>query len=94
MRGIGLVLAVFIVTTTAGNADVLLLDSIHTAPPNDSSGIPRPHRGSSMDAVRSRFGQATEEVPAIGEPPITRWTYPQYPVYFEYQHVIDVVVHR
>ena len=94
MRGVELALALFLATTTVGHADVLLLDSIDAAPPNDSSGVPRPHRGSSMATVRNHFGQPTEELPAVGEPPITRWAYPRYTVYFEHQHVIDVVVHR
>ena len=47
-----------------------------------------------MDTVKAQYGEPTEAKPAVGDPPITRWVYPGYTVYFEYQHVIDVVVHR
>lgn len=94
MKGPGLALALVIAATTTAQADVLLLETINAAPPNTASGVPRPHRGSSMTIVKGQFGEPTETKAAIGEPPITRWAYPGYTVYFEHQHVIDVVVHR
>jgi hypothetical protein len=30
----------------------------------------------------------------VGQPPITRWDYASYSVYFEYDRVIDSVRHR
>lgn len=94
MKAVGLALAFLVTAGTTAQADVLLLDSINAAPPNNASGIPRPHRGSSMTTVRSQYGDPAEEIPAVGEPPISRWVYPEYTVYFEYEHIIDVVVHR
>jgi len=80
---------------TAGvQADVLLLDAIQEAPPNAASGLVRPHRGETMNEVFAGFGEPKETRDAIGEPPISRWIYPGYTVYFEHQTVIDVVVHR
>ncbi len=29
----------------------------------------------------------------MGDPPITRWVYPDFTVYFEYQYVINAVSH-
>lgn len=78
----------------AVQADVLLLDAIAQDPPNTSSGLMRPHRGESMTSVRGGYGEPEAIKGPIGEPPITRWVYPGYTVYFEYQTVIDVVVHR
>lgn len=75
-------------------ADVLLLDAIAAAPPNSSAGVLRPQSGQSMDSVRSSFGEPTSMMGAVGEPPITRWVYPAYTVYFEHRNVINVVVHR
>jgi len=43
--------------------------------------------------VLERFGLADEEHPAVGKPPITRWDYREFSVYFEYDHVIDSVRH-
>ena len=94
MKGVGLALAFLVAATATAQADVLLMDSINAVPPNNASGVPRPHRGSSMTTVRGQYGDPVEQMPAVGEPPITRWTYPRYTVYFEHQHVLDVVVHR
>jgi hypothetical protein len=47
-----------------------------------------------MDQVRQRYGAPDIEYPWVGEPPITRWEYAGYSVFFEYQHVLTSVVHR
>ncbi len=75
------------------SADVLLLQAIQQAPPNNAQGIPRPRRGMTMDQVRRHFGNPGQEIPPVGEPPITRWVYPKYTVYFEHQYVLESVVH-
>ena len=56
------------------------------------STIDRPSRGMSMTAVESRFGQPAASHNAVGQPPITRWDYPGFAVYFEHQYVIHAVV--
>ena len=94
MKGSGFVLAFAIASTTVAQADVLLLDAITSAPPNSESGVLRPRSGTSMTQVKNRFGEPDSVKGPVGEPPITRWTYPAYSVYFEHEHVIDVVVHR
>ena len=33
-----------------------------------------------------------EKLPEVGDPPIIRWIYPSYTVYFEYQYVINSVL--
>ena len=53
-----------------------------------------PVRGTSMSQVEARFGAPTERYPAVGQPPITRWVYPGFVVYFEYSHVIHTVAVR
>lgn len=45
-----------------------------------------------MAAVTSRFGEPEDQAPSIGQPPITRWYYPGYTVYFEHDRVITSVV--
>ena len=44
-----------------------------------------------MDKVRDAYGSPRLERPAVGEPPITRWEYDGYTVYFEHQLVITSV---
>lgn len=54
----------------------------------------RPTRGMSEASVEARFGTPVSKVPAVGEPPISRWEYPGFIVYFEYDLVIHTVVKR
>ncbi len=56
--------------------------------------VPRPTRGLTMAQVEQRFGEPQEKLPAVGKPPITRWVYGNYTVYFEHQYVLHSVVHH
>jgi hypothetical protein len=56
------------------------------------SDVATPARGMSMDQVASKFGAPVSKVPAVGRPPISRWEYPGFVVYFEHEHVIHSVV--
>ena len=59
-----------------------------------ASSIARPHRGQTMRQVQADFGRPAKRYPAVGDhPPITRWDYPGYSVYFEYNRVVHAVVH-
>ena len=69
-------------------ADVLLLDGIEAA---QHAAVPRPARGTSMERVESTFGPPSSRHAAVGDPPITRWDYPGFVVYFEHQFVIHAV---
>jgi hypothetical protein len=55
------------------------------------SDVATPTRGMSMDQVASKFGAPATKVPAVGKPPISRWEYPGFIVYFEHEHVIHSV---
>lgn len=50
-----------------------------------------PRRGMSMDQVQNEYGQPAAISDSVGKPPITRWTYGDRIVYFEYSKVIHVV---
>jgi len=52
----------------------------------------KPTRGMSMDKVRSLYGEPQKQHPAKGKPPITRWDYSQFSVYFESNSVIHSVL--
>lgn len=80
----GLVIAVAASTAAA--------DQLTTPPaPSASEQANRPARGMSMDKVEATFGAPTNRAPAVGEPPITRWEYPGFVVYFEHHLVIHTV---
>ena len=55
------------------------------------SDVATPTRGMTMDQVTSKFGAPVTKVPAVGQPPISRWDYPGFVVYFEHDHVIHSV---
>jgi len=56
--------------------------------------IQLPGRGMSMEMVQNRFGEATDKFSAVGEPPITKWVYVTFTVYFESEFVIHAVVNN
>ena len=56
------------------------------------SDVATPTRGMTMNQVQSKFGTPVTKVPAVGKPPIARWEYPGFVVYFELDHVIHSVV--
>jgi len=51
-----------------------------------------PARGMSMEKVQAAFGEPAKRVPAVGQPPITRWEYPGFVVYFENRTVLHTVI--
>jgi hypothetical protein len=56
------------------------------------SDVATPARGMTMNQVATKFGTPVNKVPAVGKPPISRWEYPGFVVYFESEHVIHSVV--
>jgi hypothetical protein len=89
-----LMMALCVAPGTSAIADTLLLDGINASPANSGSGVMRPKRGATMSEVTAQFGEPKTTKGPIGEPPISRWEYPAYTVYFEYDRVINAVVHR
>lgn len=57
-----------------------------------SSNIPVPVNNMSMKVVQNQFGSPDNVAFPVGDPPIARWYYPQYTVYFEFDRVIISVV--
>lgn len=52
-----------------------------------------PERGSTREAVRERLGEPVRKVAPVGDPPISRWVYDRFTVYFEYDRVLHSVKH-
>jgi len=57
------------------------------------SSVARPGRGTTMHEVEAKFGAPEKRHSAVGKPPITRWDYPSFSVYFEFNRVVHSVVH-
>ncbi len=56
------------------------------------SPTPLPHRGMKRDQVRARYGPPGAHSAAVGDPPISRWHYDGFTVYFEEDTVVHSVV--
>lgn len=82
---IGLLAALVLTSAVADAADQL---------PADPVAVERPQRGITMATVQSRFGEPVTRHPAVGQPPITRWDYPSFAVFFEHDRVIHAVLAR
>lgn len=57
----------------------------------DQSPVDMPTKGMSKERVKSLFGEPLEDVPAKGQPPISRWKYQDFTVYFDSNTVIHCV---
>ena len=89
IRSLVLVIGLALLGGTPVLADVLLMEGIQSAPAVDT-----PHNGITMAQVRQQYGNPVSEHPAVGDPPITRWDYDDYSVFFENDLVLHSVVHR
>lgn len=69
-------------------ADTLLVEGVSAA---QSTAAERPARGSSKARVEALFGAPANRSGAVGQPPITRWDYADFVVFFEYDHVVHTV---
>lgn len=94
--------------TAPAAATVNSVPAASTAPATTSAVMPAqaisgpslPSRGMSMANVEHIFGAPQEKLPAVPDPgtklhpPITRWIYPGYVVYFEYNYVVHTVLKK
>ena len=75
----------------AGIAGADTLDMKDTDANNASVG---PKSGTTQSNVEATFGSPKAKVAPVGDPPITRWEYDGFVVYFEYDRVIHTVKKR
>lgn len=79
----------FLCLMTPVTADILLIEKVRERMERNL-----PDNGVSMADVERRYGSPQRKSSPVGQPPITRWTYDDYSVYFEYELVIDSVLHH
>ncbi len=84
-----LVASLGLASLPASHADTLVIEAVRQA-----ASIERPSRGQSMADVEARFGSPAQQLPAVGQPPITRWFYAGFTVYFVDRTVVHAVVNR
>jgi hypothetical protein len=93
-RSLVLLAACVLAPAGAAVAETLVVnDQVQVAP----SDVQAPHRGATMKAVEQQFGAPAERHAAVGgassaQPPITRWDYARFSVFFEKDRVVHTVV--
>jgi len=70
-------------------SDVLLIEQVRQA-----EGMAVPLNGQSKAEVEAAFGAPQATTGPVGDPPITRWTYPRWTVYFEFDRVLFTVLNK
>lgn len=70
-------------------ADVLLIEQVRQA-----EGMAVPQNGQSKAEVEAAFGAPKDTTGPVGDPPITRWTYEHWTVYFEFDRVLFTVLNK
>lgn len=100
MRFLGSLLALSL-TGLAAHADELVVPEMPAAVAPEikveAEAPPAlPAKGMLMSDVEKKFGEPKQKYPAVGgaprQPPITRWDYDGFVVFFERTHVVDAVI--
>lgn len=86
--------SLLMLSLTAAQAEVISITDPRYEVPNSANGVLRPTQGMNISQVEQKFGQPQQKLPAVGDPPISRWQYPEFEVFFEYDRVIHSVVNR
>ncbi|MCP4301790.1 MAG: hypothetical protein GY783_14485 [Gammaproteobacteria bacterium] len=82
-------IALFLALFGMAQAETLQMDGL-----SPGSGDARPTRGMTQASVQSKYGSPVNVRAPVGDPPITRWEYQGFVVFFEYDRVIHSVVKR
>jgi hypothetical protein len=75
-------------TAVSARAELIAVDG---KPVLRSDSQPKPSRGMTMQAVEAQFGAPAQKRGTVGKPPITRWDYAGFAVYFEFDRVVHAV---
>ena len=77
-----------LLASSATIADVLIIDEVRQV-----ERMTLPENGQTKSNIEAKFGTPQERQGAVGDPPISRWDYETYSVYFEYDLVLFSVLH-
>lgn len=58
-----------------------------------NANVDTPARGLFKPQVEQRYGAPNKKISSVGEPPISRWEYSNFTVYFDTDYVIHSVRH-
>jgi len=83
----GLIGVALLLLSCVTYADVLLIEEVRA-----TRNMDLPKNGYSKSDIESRYGAPQKKHTQVGDPPITRWDYDRFSVYFEYDLVITSVL--
>jgi len=91
-----MILAIKVILLSCTVASASLYADVFPMPisSNVSESADIPKLGLDMQKVEAQFGEPTQRLDSVGEPPITRWIYPTFTVFFEHDKVLHSVIHR
>lgn len=78
--------------TFAGLAAAARGTVVDMAPDNGDASVTTPRRAMTMAQVERRYGDPRARHGTVGDPPITRWDYAGFSVFFEHDRVLHSVV--
>lgn len=78
--------------TAMGQGDTLDMRASDRSATFNQAG--KPTRGMTQTSVQASYGQPQLTNAAVGDPPISRWEYAGFVVFFEYDRVIHAVSKR
>jgi len=76
------------------SAETLQMEGTDNADQSAYANSGKPTRGMTQARVEANFGAPQSRRAAVGDPPISRWDYAKFVVYFEYDRVIHAVTKR
>ena len=91
------ILAKLILTAGCGLAMLAGAQNLDMSPADQSATFEqagKPTRGMSQASVEANYGAPQTTRAAVGDPPISRWEYAEFVVFFEYDKVIHSVTKR
>jgi hypothetical protein len=94
MSKLGVIALVALVGGFVGSASADTLDMRGTDSASRFEQAGKPTRGMTQARVEANFGAPQSRVSPVGDPPITRWEYSNFVVFFEYDKVIHSVTKR
>ncbi len=82
-------IALLVAFGSMANAETISMEGA-SAGSNDA----RPSRGMTQASVESKYGSPASVNAPVGDPPISRWEYANFVVFFEHDKVIHAVAKR
>ena len=76
-----------------GFAGFAIADELDMQGTDGTKNMVGPASGTSAESVEAAYGSPIAKKAPVGDPPITRWDYDNYSVYFEHDLVLQSVLH-